>query len=70
MTKAKSDSDFTCRVFFLGLSSFMGITFMLFALGQYPVQIVDRWAVWLSIPWFAFWYLACRVMHRTVIVFR
>ena len=69
MTKAPEGTDILCGITALGLASILSIVLMLLLALVLPVHTIERGMVWLSVPWFAFWYLKCRTWHRTGIVF-
>jgi len=32
------------------------------------VSTIEKWMVWLSVPWFLFWYVFCKVTHNIKLV--
>ena len=70
MTNEPEGTNFQCGVFVLIIAFVLGVG--LVALLLYfdtSVQVIEKWMVWTSVPWFAFWYLKCRKWHRTKIRF-
>jgi hypothetical protein len=61
MGKSPEGTDISCGIFVMAMAAVAGISLPigLLLLGV-PVQEIERGMVWLSIPWFAFWYLKCR----------